>query len=183
MIGDYIRELCKVMLLALPFYLLIRKPWMTWSKREAVLAVFVLFMVGLLMLTVGGPYQRPDDMLRWAVSRIKSGDAINLVPFRSITGYFRYYGTSFFLIHFVGNIVMFMPWGFGLVLLWKREQRIRSVILHALALTLFIETTQLFIERSVDVDDVILNFIGSCLGAGVYFLLRKLFPGIGKLAL
>lgn len=183
MIGDYIRELCKVMLLALPFYLLIRKPWMTWSKREAVLAVFVLFMVGLLMLTVGGPYQRPDVMLRWAVSRIQNGYAINLVPFRSITSYFKHYGMPLFLINFVGNIVMFMPWGFGLVLLWKRKQRIRSVILHALALTLFIEVAQLFVGRSVDVDDVILNFIGSCLGAGVYFLLRKLFPGIGKLAL
>ena len=183
MIGGYIQELCRVMLVALPFYLLIRIPWMTWSKREAALAVFVLFMIGLLMLTIGIPDQRPDVMLQWAVNRIKYGYAINLVPFRSIISYFRHYGVSLFMVNFVGNIVMFMPWGFGLVLLWKRKQRLRSVILHALALTLFIETTQLFVGRSVDVDDVILNFFGSCMGAGLYFLLRKLFPGIGKLAL
>lgn len=182
-IGDYIQELFTVVLIALPFYLLLRMPWMTWSKREASLAVFVLFMVGLLMLTVGIPDRRPDVMLREAAVRIRNGYAINLVPFRSIVSYFRHYGTSLFLINFVGNIVMFMPWGFGLVLLWKRKQRISSVILHALALTLFIETAQLFVGRSVDVDDVILNFIGSCLGAAAYFLLRKLFPEIGKLAL
>lgn len=156
------------MLVALPFYLLIRKPWMTWSKREAALAVFVLFMIGLLMLTIGIPGQ---------------SYAINLVPFRTIISYFRYYGASLFLVNFVGNIVMFMPWGFGLVLLWKRKQRLWSIIFHALALTVFIETAQLFVGRSVDVDDVILNFLGSCMGAGLYFLLRKLFPGIGKLAL
>lgn len=183
MINQYIWELCKAIMVALPFYLLIRKPWMTWSKREAALAVFVLFMVGLLVLTVGPPYRQIYDSPGGAVSRIRRGEGVNLVPFRSIVGYFEHYIGGYFEVNFIGNILMFMPWGFGLVLLWKRQQRVSLIILSALGLTLFIETVQLFIGRSVDVDDIILNFLGSSLGAALYFILRKLFPKIGKLAM
>lgn len=105
-----------------------------------------------------------------------------MVPFRTIRRYMQIYGDDLFLVNVVGNIVMFMPWGFGLVLLWSRKQRLFSIILHALGLTLFIEFGQLFVGRSVDVDDVILNFLGSCIGAALYFLLRKLFPKLGNLA-
>lgn len=182
MIGYYIKDFCLVVLIALPFYLLIRKPWRTWSVREAALAVFVLFMVGLWMLTLGVPYKNPVTMISQAVHRIQAGEGINLVPFRTIKSYIRFPDADLFLVNVVGNIVMFMPWGFGLVLLWKRKQRVWSVILHALGLTVFIEFVQLFVGRSVDVDDVILNFMGSCLGAALYFLLRKLFPKLGNLA-
>ena len=182
-VNDYFWQLCKVILIALPFYLLIRKPWMTWSKREAALAVFVLFMVGLLVLTVGPPYPHIYSGLVWGVGRIRRGEGVNLVPFRSIIDYFRHYVRGYFEVNFIGNIIMFMPWGFGLVLLWKRQQRVSLIILSALVLTVSIETVQLFIGRSVDVDDIILNFLGSCLGAALYFMLRKLFPKIGKLAI
>ena len=181
MVDLYIRELCVTVLLALPFYLVIRRPWRIWSKREAALATFVLFMIGLWMLTLGIPEQGPDAMLSLAMDRIRTGEGINLVPFRSIVSYFQHYGYGeLFLVNFCGNIVMFMPWGFGLVLLWKRKQHVRSVLLHALGLTVFIEFGQLFIGRSVDVDDLILNFLGSGLGAGLYFLLRRIYPPISE---
>ena len=186
MIGYYIKDFCLVVLIALPFYLLIRKPWRTWSVREAALAVFVLFMVGLWMLTIGVPYKNPVTMISQAMQRIRNGERMNLVPFRTIMSYILryidYQDADLLLVNVVGNIVMFMPWGFGLVLLWKRKQRLYSVILHALGLTVFIEFVQLFVGRSVDVDDVILNFMGSCFGAALYFLLRKLFPKLGNLA-
>lgn len=181
--ADYIRELCTVVLIVLPFYLLFRKPWKTWSKREAALAVFVLFMAGMLPLALAGDYTAPGTMLRRALLRLQTGYGINLVPFRSIRSYFTHsLPGDYFMVNFLGNIVMFMPWGFGLTLLWKRRQRVSSVILCSLALTLFIETVQLFIGRSVDVDDVILNFAGSCLGAILYFLLRRIFPRLSEFA-
>ena len=183
MVGWYILELCKIELVVLPIYLLFRRPWKNWSKREAALGVFVLFMMGLLPLAFRGEYDTPDIMLRRAYVRLQTGTGINLVPFRSIMSYFRYYDRSYFLVNFWGNIVMFMPWGFGLVLLWERKQRIGSVILHSLALTFFIETVQLFIGRSVDVDDLILNFSGSFLGAVLYFVLRKIFPRLQDYAI
>lgn len=182
MTAYYIADFCRVVLIALPFYLLIRKPWRNWSVREAALAAFVLFMIGLWMLTIGIPYKSPVTMINRAISRMQSGEGMNLVPFRTIERYIHFWDADLFLVNVVGNIVMFMPWGFGLVLLWKRKQRLWSVFLHALGLTVFIEFVQLFVGRSVDVDDVILNFLGSCLGAIMYFLLRKLFPKLGNLA-
>ena len=183
MVGWYIRELCKIELAALPIYLLLRRPWKNWSKREAALGAFVLFMMGLLLLAFQGEYDTPGMMFHRAYVRLRTQAGINLVPFRSIMSYFRYYDRSSFLVNFWGNIVMFMPWGFGLVLLWERNQRLRSVILHSLALTFLIETVQLFIERSVDVDDLILNFSGSFLGAILYFALRKIFPRLHDYAI
>lgn len=182
MIRYYVWKLGVVMLAALPVYLLLLRPWRAWTKRKAVLAFFGLYMVGLLALALEGEYLSLGSMLSRAIERIHTGRGINLIPFRSIVSYFKYYSREGFLVNFLGNIVLFMPWGFGLVLLWKRKQRVLSVVLYSLALTLSIEIVQLLIERSVDIDDILLNFAGSCLGAAVYFLLRKKFPKMGELA-
>ena len=63
--------------------------------------------------------------------------------------------------------------GFGLVYLWPKNRRIWIVAMYSLALPVFIESCQLFIGRNVDVDDLILNFTGGCLGAGIYRLLKR----------
>ena len=178
----YLLKFGVIILILLPIYLLARRPWERWSKREAAIAVFVLFIAALLVLALEGKYASPAEMVARARERLESGEGINLVPFRSIASYFRHYGPDLFLVNFWGNIVMFMPWGFGLVLLWKRNQRVWVVMVYSLAFTLFIEISQLFIERSVDVDDLILNFAGSCLGAVLYFVLRKLFPRLSEFA-
>lgn len=178
----YLLQFIIIILIILPFYLALRKPWQREREREIALAVFVLFMIGLLALALQGRYQMPLRMLASARERINTGVGINLVPFRSIQAYFVHYGLDGFLVNFVGNIVMFVPWGFGLTLLWKKNQRIWIIALYSLGLTVMIETLQLFIGRSVDVDDLILNFIGSCLGAVAYHVLRRKFPGLEKLA-
>lgn len=131
----------------------------------------------------GGRAQTPKAMAESAILRIKSGEGINLVPFRTIAGFFKHFIPDIFLVNIVGNIVMFMPWGFGLLLLWKKRQRFFSAAAYSLALPVLIEACQLFTGRSVDVDDLLLNFLGGCLGAGVYLGVRKLAPGVGKLAL
>ena len=178
----YLLQFIIIILSILPFYLVFRKPWQRDREREIALAVFVLFMIGLLALALQGRYQTPLRMLATARKRITTGIGINLVPFRSIRAYFVHYGLDGFLINFVGNIIMFVPWGFGLTLLWKKNQRIWIIALYSLGLTVMIETIQLFIGRSVDVDDLILNFAGGCLGAGVCHVLRKKFPGLERLA-
>lgn len=178
----YLLQFVIIILIIFPFYLMIRKPWKRDRTREIALAVFVLFMVGLLALAFQGEYRMPARMLAAARDRFVTGAGINFVPFRSIQAYFIHYGIDGFLVNFVGNIVMFMPWGFGLTLLWKKNQRLWVVALYSLGLTVMIESVQLFIGRSVDVDDLILNFAGSLLGAGVCSILRKKFQLLEKLA-
>lgn len=175
-----------ILIILLPFYLLFRKPWKRNSKkevkREYALCVFVLFTLGLLVLALEGEYQNPALMVQSARERLRSGYAVNLVPFYSIRGFFRHFQVSVFMVNIVGNIVMFIPWGFGLPLLWKKRRSVFSAVLFSAMLPLFIESTQLFIGRSVDVDDLILNFAGGMIGAACCFLFRKKVPCIDTLA-
>lgn len=178
----YIWKLCIIMLAVLPVYLVLRRPWKRESGREWAVGGFWLFMAALTALALEGQYGNPVRMAEDAMERIVTGERINLVPFRTIGSFYRHFIFDVFMVNIVGNIVMFIPWGFGLPLLWKRRQPVRSVMLCSLALPLCIESCQLFIGRSVDIDDLILNFAGGCLGAGIYFIGRKWFPGARKLA-
>lgn len=171
-----------IILLMLPFYLLLRRPWKRDREREWALGIFILFTLGLLTLALEGDYRSPAAMIRAAGRRLATGHAINVTPFRTIRGFFRHSSTGNFMVNIVGNVIMFIPWGFSLPLLWKKRQSLFSAALFSVLLPIFIETTQLFIGRSVDVDDLILNFAGGMIGAACYFLIRKKIDGIDKLA-
>lgn len=170
---NYVFKFMIIAVVMTPFYLLLRRPFKRSGKREAALAVFVLFTMALLVLAFEGDYSRPSVMVRNAGQRIRSGERINLIPFRTIGTFFRHFIPDVFLVNIVGNILMFMPWGFGLVLLWKRNQSIGRILLLCFLITVLIETVQLFIGRSVDVDDLILNFFGGCMGAVLCMGLKK----------
>ncbi len=174
----YICKFMMIILLLLPVYLVVRRPWRRWNKREAALVIFTLLTVSLLVLAFEGTYKAPADMVESMRDRVVTGKKINFIPFQTIGTFFRNFGPDSFLINIVGNIVMFMPWGFGLVLLRKKNQSAGRVILLCFLLTFMIETGQLFIDRSVDVDDLILNFAGGCIGAGLCAALRKRYPGL-----
>lgn len=172
----YMLKFGVVVLAVLPVWLLIRRPWKRKQRREWALGAFVLYTAGLLALALEGKYGTPAQMAGRALTRIRTGEGVNMIPFRTIVQCIEHFDVNVLGINLVGNIVMFIPWGFGLVLLWKRTRRPAVIIAFSLGLTLFIETCQLFIERSVDVDDLMLNFIGSCLGAGIFYLLRRIWP-------
>ena len=173
---EFILEFVVMMVLALPVWLLFRRPLRHWCRREAAVLAFALFMVALLVLALRGEYGPPSVLILRALERWQVRDRINLKPFYTIRTFFRHTPTSVFLVNIVGNLVMFMPWGFGLVLLWKKNRRLWRLCLLAILLTVGIETVQLFINRHVDVDDLILNFAGALLGAGLWAVLRRWFP-------
>lgn len=169
----YALKFILIIIIILPCYLLLRRPWKRDAKREWTLMGFILFMAALLVLALDGTYGRPAAMLQSARLRLSTGARINLIPFRSIRAFFRHFQFDTFMVNIVGNIVMFIPWGFGLPLLWKKRQSVFSAIFFSALLPLFIETVQLFIGRSVDVDDLILNFVGGILGFILYSLYKK----------
>lgn len=189
-VSSGVAKLVWIMLCFLPLYSVGRVSWLdqkTGDKnraREIILALFVLFMIGLLALTFENGIdilQQKNIFLR-AKERLQSGVGINFVPFHTIRAFIKYSpGWRGIMINIVGNIVMFLPWGLGLPLLWKKYQSILYLAFMSLALPVCIEFVQLFIGRSVDVDDVILNFAGGMLGGLIYLVLSKLFPSIGRL--
>ena len=168
-----------ICLCVLPVWLIIRKPWKRPIKREIALCLFVMYIAALLAMALEGAWTSPAAMLQSARERLSTGEGLRFTPFETIRLQLNSIHTDESRTQLLGNTVLFMPWGFFLPLLWKRFRRFLPVAGMCLALTCFIEFTQLFIGRTVDVDDLLLNFLGSMLGAGLWRLFSKLFPKAG----
>ena len=102
----------------------------------------------------------------------------NLVPLREILRYS--FGSRLFFKNVIGNLLMFMPYGFFASYFTKMDNRYYALSLIAFA-SITIETTQLAIGRVFDIDDIILNIIGGMIGYGVYRLLSKIGDSLPRI--
>lgn len=90
----------------------------------------------------------------------------NFIPFKEMFRY-RLFSAMFFR-NVIGNMIMFMPYGFFLSYFLKLNKK--SVIFFlCILVSCTIETTQFLIGRVFDVDDIMLNVLGGLLG---YYLCR-----------
>lgn len=102
----------------------------------------------------------------------------NFIPFISVYNLFTtpVISTSIvlsFLINFVGNILLFIPWGFLLPLYFKNLRTFKQFIMTTLMAVLLIESIQLFTTLgSFDIEDILLNTVGACIG---FLYCKKLF--------
>lgn len=95
----------------------------------------------------------------------------NFIPFKEM---FRYNIFSrLFFKNVIGNMIMFLPYGFFISYFIKID-KISSVAIISLILSLTIETTQLIIGRVFDVDDIMLNVIGGIFGYIIYRIFHKI---------
>ena len=94
---------------------------------------------------------------------------INLVPFAYM---FSDYGNSLL------NVLLFVPLGFFLPVLWKRFRSFLWTALFGLGFSLSIELLQLFTFRATDINDLMTNTAGTILGWCLGRLILKLFPSI-----
>lgn len=98
----------------------------------------------------------------------------NLVPFREIRRYLQYYqriGGGLVLFNLAGNILAFIPFGALLPLITREGAGFAKTALLSMDLSLCIEVAQLALRAgSCDVDDMILNTLGGCVGYGLYRL-------------
>ncbi len=102
-----------------------------------------------------------------------SGDhGINLTLFKELTRY--KLGSHLFFRNVVGNIVLFIPFGF-LTSYYLDLEKKRYNILITLLISIVIETIQLSIGRAFDIDDIILNIVGSFIGCLIYRLIDRIF--------
>ncbi len=93
----------------------------------------------------------------------------NFIPFKEM---FRYnFGSNLFIKNVLGNIIMFLPYGF-FVSYYLNLKKPYSAFLLILLVSISIETTQLLIGRVFDIDDIILNIIGGMLGYLIYKFLN-----------
>lgn len=89
---------------------------------------------------------------------------INLIPFRTIQNYILYAGTLNAITNIVGNILLFLPFGYLLPKIYPQFKKSSSIIPMLIICIIAIETIQLTVGRTFDVDDFILNFAGGIIG-------------------
>ncbi len=90
---------------------------------------------------------------------------INLVPLVGLVQRLSSFDQEITLINVVGNIALFLPIGAAIV--WRFGRRIRDALAVGIVLSLAVELLQLALNngRSVDIDDVIVNGLGTLFGA------------------
>lgn len=148
---------------------------MTKIHHRTVLAARVCFGIYLAFLVY---------FLFLMESRANTFREYNLVPFRSIRMFFEYYfvyhefSFQYWFLNIFGNIFLLMPFGFLLPVILDRPLGYLRIFLFSLLLTAGIELAQFCTGLGeMDVDDVILNVLGSLLGYG---LLRLLSPVVRR---
>ncbi len=125
--------------------------------KEILLLTFVLYILCLFQVVT--------------FQDINTVSGNNYVPFKEI---FRYdFGGRLFVKNIIGNVLMFIPYGF-FATLYADIKKGRYAFILVLLASVSIECTQLMIGRVFDVDDILLNVTGGMLGFLFYRSLDKL---------
>lgn len=130
--------------------------------------IFMFYLVVSLKDIVGFPAL--SDM----EGKIIAGGSIfqpvlNLIPFS--TG-----------IHIssILNIIFFVPFGLLLPTLWQRFRKFLPTVFLGFLFSLIIEVGQLFTIRATDVDDLIMNTLGTILGFILFKILSIIFKKLSS---
>ena len=95
----------------------------------------------------------------------------NYIPFKEI---FRYeIGSRLFIRNIIGNILLFLPYGY-FAADYLKSKKVYSICFLTMLVSFTIEFVQLKIGRTLDVDDVILNTLGGTLGYYLYHLMENI---------
>lgn len=144
-------------LLLLPVFVLLHFLYLRNIRKTVRLYIFAVYLSGIYAVT-GLP----------SVTELCFDPNFNFLPFVDMF----YDLTGWFL-----NILLFVPLGFLLPFLWKDYQKAGKVILFGLCLSLGVELLQIFvIMRATDVDDLLLNTLGTALGCFAFKLFRRKLP-------
>lgn len=95
----------------------------------------------------------------------------NFIPFKEILRY--EVGSKVFIKNIIGNIILFIPFGFFVAHLMKSKKLYPTLVVSMIT-SIVIEYTQLKIGRTFDIDDIILNITGGFLGYLIYIIIDTL---------
>jgi len=95
----------------------------------------------------------------------------NFIPFKEIMRY--KIDSSLFYRNVIGNIILFVPFGY-LVSYYIKKPKYYVTLILTFITSLSTEIIQMYIGRSFDIDDIILNFVGGLVGYLIYKLQFKI---------
>lgn len=126
--------------------------------NEIMMLAFIVYILCLFQIVTNGD--------------VSGVHGVNVTLFKELTRY--QIGSRLFYRNIIGNILMFIPFGFFTSYYLKLDKK-RIIFYITLVVSIFIELIQLKIGRAFDVDDIILNMVGSLLGYFLYRLMDRIF--------
>jgi len=105
------------------------------------------------------------------------GSGVNLIPFKEISRYD--IGSKMFIYNVVGNILIFIPFGY-FISRYIKPKRVLPIIINSLITSITVEIVQLNIGRSFDIDDVLLNLVGAIIGYFLYVAVSAILHHLPK---
>ncbi|WP_040036931.1 VanZ family protein [Bacillus thermotolerans] len=98
------------------------------------------------------------------------GPSNNFIPFSSISNLIDHFYFMVPLKNIAGNIILFVPFGFMLTLKFNKLNGLMAPVIAGIMSSTFIEIVQLLLpSRAFDIDDIILNTLGTMIG---FFVLK-----------
>ena len=147
--------ICLVIIISLRITYLIKNKVKFVFYKEMLMLGFIIYVMALFRVVT-------FQDVSWSSS--------NFIPFEEM---FRYeFGTKLFYKNVVGNMLMFIPYGFFISYFLKTKNPLLILLLTTLV-SVTIEFTQLLIGRVFDIDDIMLNIIGGLLGFIIYYVFVK----------
>lgn len=155
-------------IISIIFYVLISVFLKVNPKKIIISCIFIVYLTAVAIVTLF------PIIIDEKVEYFGNSTWYNIIPFKTITQTLQYGITTTAIAQILGNILMSVPFGV-FVMLFLRNPKWWKMLLFALLLTVGIELSQMIIGlainnmyRTVDIDDIILNVIGTYLGYGIY---------------
>lgn len=142
-------EMIAASIFIIPVFLIYNKAFFHNVKQSFVYIVFGFYLTAVLAL-VGFP----------GITSLTIDFTVNIIPFVDMVSDF---------VNACLNVLLFIPFGFLMPILWSKFRDIKRIILTGVGATCIIEIFQIFTFRTTDVNDIITNTIGTIIG---YFVAR-----------
>ena len=161
-----------ILLIGYLFFLVMTKKYKSYSRQKLTrLTLFVCYVIALIgIVFFPFPIQREliEDSIRYAMEQYH-----NFIPFSTPLRSFNEMGDIgiLSLMHLFLNVLLFIPLGFLVPIIWSKKMSVQSVVWCGFFTSLCVEAVQFllslslgYVYRSADVDDLILNTLGTFMG-------------------
>lgn len=123
------------------------------AKRKWLWLILYILYLNAMLIIIGVP---DFSYIIWQPT-------INLIPFQDFS--------SSNILGMILNIVMFVPFGFFLPVYFAQFQKWYHTLAAGCIMSFLIEVIQLFTFRATDIDDVLMNVLGTVIG----FMIARMF--------
>ncbi|HVD61147.1 MAG TPA: VanZ family protein [Gemmatimonadaceae bacterium] len=144
-------------------------------SREILLLIFVVYLSGVAAVSLEPNH--PSRSVAETMVGVQLRPSVASLTCSSATMPAGSRAKGFCVRNAQGNFLLFLPLGFLLPLVWRRLRFWRAMLI-AIGVSCSIELLQLLSRawgsyRTADINDLVLNGLGTCVGLALGFLLRR----------